>query len=168
MNKSHSVALGGIFLSLSIVTLYFESILPTGKLTLLALSSFYVSFVVLESGIKAGLMFYIASALLSFVLIPSKMDILLYIFFFGCYPLVKYYAETIGKRPLELALKIVFFNIMLALGFFFAKELLFAQLKLDTFKYPMIVFFAVAQVVFILYDYAFSTVIRYYVTRRPR
>lgn len=167
MRKSNSIALSGIFLGLSLITLYFESVLPTGRLALFALSSFFVGIIVIEGGIRDGWIFYFAVAILAFFLVPDKLNVFPYVFFFGIYPLVKYYIEKLHKKYFEIVLKLTLFNAVLVVAFLFAKELLFAQIDLDPLKYPLIAVFLIAQIVFFVYDYAFSSIIRYYLARKP-
>ena len=55
--KTKAVAISGIFLALSIVTLFAATIVPGIELTLYALSSFYIAFVMIEISLSAGWIF---------------------------------------------------------------------------------------------------------------
>ncbi len=160
MNKTRNIALSGVLLALSVITLYAETIFPTGRLSLYAISSFLVAIVVLESGIKAGWVFYIASLLLSAILIPDKLALVPYGLFFGVYAMIKYYVERMDKKPVEIVLKLIFFNLSFGLAYILAKEVLLAAVNIPALS--MVIVLAVLQIIFLVYDYAFSIVINYY------
>ena len=128
--STKEIALGGIMLALSVIVLYAESLAPTGRLSLYALSSFFVSFIVLESGIRAGWLFYLASSLLSFLIVPDKLGLVPYFLFFGVYGLIKHYCEKIRNRVVEFVLKYVYFNLCLVAAWFLVKELFLTRVEL--------------------------------------
>jgi hypothetical protein len=72
-SSSKVIALSGIFLALAVLSLYAQSLAPAGKLSLYALSSLFVSVIVIEAGIYAGWLFYLASSLLAFILVPEQV-----------------------------------------------------------------------------------------------
>lgn len=163
-NKSKT-ALGGILVGLSIITLYAESIMPTAKLSLYALSSFYVAIMIVEGGIRLGWIFYITSSLLAVIIIPDKIGLIPYFVFFGIYGIIKFYIEKISKSWLEYALKFIFFNICLGTAIFIIKELL----AVDISEYFSIWIIAVImQIIFIIYDSIFTLSIEYYIKRFRR
>ncbi|HCS74861.1 MAG TPA: hypothetical protein DIW17_13420 [Clostridiales bacterium] len=153
------IAFGGIMLALSVLVLYMASMAPTGRLSLYALSSFFVSVIVIESGIKAGWLFYTASSLLSLLLIPDKLGLLPYFLFFGLYGLIKYYLEKISNRVAEYLLKFVYFNLCLLLAWLLIKEVFLALVELPISIRLIVI---ALQVVFFIYDWVYSLVIQAY------
>ena len=91
---------------------------------------------------------------------------LLYLLFFGLYPLVKYAAEATRRRPLELAVKLAFFNVVLTIFWFGLRAVFLWGLpqaeELGRLLYPA------GNVVFLAYDYGFSKLIAFYVARVDR
>ena len=83
--KTNRLALGGIFLALTVVSLFIASVVPGIELTFYALSSVFIGLMILETGIGGGLLVYAAAALLGFLLIPNKAAVVPFIFFFGIY-----------------------------------------------------------------------------------
>lgn len=158
-SSAKSIAISGIFLALTIITLYAESIMPTGKLSLYCLSSFFVSFIIVELGVNAGWLFYIASSLLSFIIIPDKLALMPYFVFFGNYAVIKCYTERTRFRVIEYILKLVFFNLCLILAVYLAKVVFLQTIEV---KPPWILVVLGLQIVFVLYDYIFTLVINYY------
>jgi hypothetical protein len=156
------IALSGIFLAFTIIALYAESLAPTGRLSLFALSSLFVSIIVVESGIKAGWLFYIASSLLAFLVVPDKLGLIPYFAFFGLFGLIKYYAEKQRLRAVEYALKYMYFNLCLALAYILFKNLFTDQVEL---KLPWWLLIAVLQIAFLLFDFVYSLFIQFYRNR---
>lgn len=152
-------ALNGILAALVIIILYGEFIIPTAKLSMYALSSFFIAIITIESGIRASWLFYIVTSLLALIIIPDKIGLVPYFVFFGIYGIVKYYAEKAKKTIIEYALKMIFFNMCLAAGFLTARELLLVNINIS---FPIWVFIILFESVFLIYDYVFTLFIQYY------
>jgi hypothetical protein len=159
-NSSKTVALGGVLLALSLVTIFLAGIAPGAELTLYALSSFYVALLILKTSVINGLIFYVASFLLALVLVPNKLAALPYDMFFGYYGIIKFYIEKLDKQLLEIILKLVCFNIIWGIGIYFFKGLILGNINLPEFS--NIVLIVGAQLMFLLYDYIYTLVIAYY------
>jgi len=170
MEKSttKTVATGGVFLALSIATLFAATTIPGIELTLYTVSSFYVAFVILELSVKAGWLFYFASVILTFIVVPNKSALIPYAIFFGLYGIVKYYIENFKKtkQPIEIIFKLIYCNIMLFLGYWIFGELFFGTINLPDFALPVLIFGA--QIFFLAYDYIFTLVIGFYLKSRPK
>lgn len=167
MKKStRAVALGGVMLALSIVTLFFAAFVPGVELTLFALASFYVAFIIMETDIKGGWVFYLASTLLSALLVPNKFAILPYAMFFGLYGIVKYYIEKIRKQSIEIPLKLLFFNIMCAAGILLFQEAFLGNIALPDVALPVLIIGA--EIAFLFYDYLFTLGLGFYLKRKPK
>lgn len=153
------LALGGILTALTLITLYAESVLPTSKLSLYALSSFFVSAIVIESGIKSAWAFYIASSMLALIIIPDKIAVIPYMAFFGVYGIVKFYIEKLQNLISEFILKIAYFNLCLLFATLLIKEFFLDKLSI---AFPWWMLIVVLEVVFLVYDYVFTLFIQYY------
>jgi hypothetical protein len=158
-SNTKRIALNGILLALSVIILIIASVVPTSRLSLFALSSFFTAVIVTEFGTKNGCVFYISSSLLAVILIPEKAEILPYVIFFGIYGLIKYYIERLDKIILEYFLKLVYFNISLAVVALLIKQFFLDNIKLD---FPWWAVIIVLEVVFIIYDYVYTLFIQYY------
>lgn len=164
--KTYKLALGGILGALTVICLFLATVSPTGRLSLYALSSFFISIVIIETGIKAGWLFYIATVLLSAILVPEKLEIVPYAIFFGIYGIIKYYIEKINRAVLEYVLKYLYFNICMAAAVLVIKEFLMEGIKVQL---PWWIIITVFEVVFIIYDMVYTRFIAYYADRiRPR
>ena len=74
--SAYQLALGGVFLALTVVSLFVASVIPGFELTFYALSSVFIGLMILETGIDRGLIVYVAAVFLGFVLIPNKNNII--------------------------------------------------------------------------------------------
>ncbi len=157
------VATGGIFAALSLLLLYGATLLPSGRIGMVAVAGLVPATAVIAGGLPTGFLCYGATALLGLLLLPDKGCALLYVLFFGLYPMVKYLVERLRKLPLEIVLKLVFFNLILVIFLFGFSALLFPLLpELMCTPLPL---FGIGNVVFLIYDYGFSKLITFYASR---
>lgn len=163
-SKSASrVALGGVLAALSLLLLYLAAVMPSGRIGMVAIAGLVPAAGVVSGGLFTGFLSYGAAAVLAFLLLPDKGCALLYVIFFGLYPMVKSLIERLRKLPLELLLKLVFFNIVLAILLFGFSAFLFPMLP--EFLHNTLPVYLVGNVVFLVYDYGFSKLITYYASR---
>ncbi len=155
------ITLSGILLAFTVICVFLAAVLPTSKLSLYALSSLFMSVIIIEFGTKAGWAFYLASAILSALLVP-RLEVIPFIVFFGIYGLIKLYIERRNSRITEYILKLAYFNICLILGLFFLKEIILNGVNLSA---PVYIVAAVLEVVFVIYDYIYTLFIRFYGTQ---
>lgn len=153
-----SITLSGILLAFTVICVFLAATLPTSRLSLYSVSSLFIAVIIIEVGTKAGWAFYLASSILSVVLIP-RLEVIPFVVFFGVYGLIKLYIERIHSRFVEYILKLVFFNICLVLGLIFLKELIMDGVKLSA---PIYIIAALLEVVFLVYDYVYTLFIRFY------
>jgi len=153
-----SITLSGILLAFTVICVFLAASLPTSKLSLYAISSLFIAVIIIEFGTKAGWAFYLASSILSVVLIP-RLEVIPFVIFFGLYGLIKLYIEKLHSRFIEYILKLIYFNICLALGLIFLKEFIMDGLNLTV---PIYIVAALLEVVFLVYDYVYTLFIRFY------
>jgi hypothetical protein len=173
-NNTKKIVLSGILSAMVVLGLFFITILPTGKLSLYALCSFFVSIVIIECNVKAGWIFYGITCLLAIIMIPDKIRIIPYIVFFGIYGIFKFYIEKFNNIILEYILKYIYFNICLVLGLIFLEKTVLGYLTLDSIKLPFTasislwIIVIVFEIIFLIYDYVYTLFIEYYQQRLKR
>jgi len=122
-----------------------------------AIAGLFIMAIVIEIDLKWAVCAYTASAILVFIL-AEKESMLLYVAFFGYYPVFKALVEKIRKPLLEWPIKLVIFNGAVLLVYFVLAE--FLQIPMDDMgqiaKYGVAILLAAANVVFVLYDIAVS------------
>ena len=128
-----------------------------------AVSGLFIMITVIELGNKWALGSYCASVLpiILFAEIECK---LLYIMFFGFYPVVKAATEKIRKPVIEWPVKIAVFNLAVLLTYMFFAKLF--DISLEEFnefgKYSAVLFLLAGNIVFVLYDIAVSRMAMFY------
>ena len=155
--KAKDMALGGILVALTIVTLYLTLLIPTNTIAIMTLSSLYIPICIIRSNVKTSIFVYITSTIVSFFILPINYS-LMYALFFGVYGLVKHFIERMNKMTIEIVIKLVFFNISLTIGLA-ALNLLGVNLEM---KFSLGIIYLLAQPVFLVYDYALSVLISMY------
>ncbi|MEF9958617.1 MAG: hypothetical protein RR090_03865 [Niameybacter sp.] len=163
---------GSILSALTLLILYCTLLLPTNTLTLLTLASITVPIALIRENTKTAFMVYLTSSLLGVILLPLNIS-LMYVLFFGCYGLVKYFIEKLDRLPLEWLLKFVGFNIIFACVYFLFNQLimpgafsglitLIHQLMPNLNLSPTVIIFLLGQIGFFIYDYALTLLIDLY------
>jgi hypothetical protein len=157
--KAKTIALGGILGALAVICLLLADILPASKISLYALSSFFISVIIIEMGVRAGWIFYAATSLLGFVVVPDRISILPYVLFFGAYGIIKFYIEKLDRIVIEYILKLIFFNACAGIMLFAAGSLLDAG-PVIAFSWWWLVI--AGEIIFLVYDIVYTLFINYY------
>jgi len=161
VKKVNNLTKGGIYTALSVICIYLSSIVTTNKLFLLGAASCIIPLSILTTSLRNSLIVYGASSLLSIVL-GLRGAALAYLIFFGSYGFIKYYVERIRKVPIEIAIKLAFFNACLYATFKLYNILFTGMFKINIPIYYMVI---MLQVIFLIYDYAITVFISYVNTR---
>lgn len=172
MNSRHDagtrrVALVAMLSALSLALLYLAALSPAGRLGMVALAGLVPAAAVVSGGLGAGFLCYAAAGLLGLLLSPDKGGALLFLIFFGLYPMVKSAVERLRKRVLEWILKLAFFNLALTVLWFGLSGLLLPFLPRALRGTAWLAYLA-GNAVFAAYDYGFSRLISFYMARIDR
>lgn len=154
--KSKDIAYLGVLLGLNQLFIILSSVIETNTIILFAAAALIVGVVIVEFGGKSGIVFYIASCILGFFLTFNKVELTTYIIFFGFYSIIKHLLEVkINNRNILYAAKFLYFNLALIIMYLVVKLFILFELK-----WWMIL---AAQVMFVIYDYAFTIFITGYI-----
>ena len=159
--KSKYIAESGLLVALTVVVLYATSLFSISTLSLLTIASCLIPISIIRTSIKNTILVYIASSILSFILIPKINIAIYYTLFFGIYGIVKYFIEKARSMILEILLKLISFNILLGITYLITKSFL-------NVIYPSIslwLLWIASQVVFLIYDYALTLAISFFLRR---
>ena len=163
MKHSGKIALGGLLAALSLVCMLL-TIFPFADYALPALAGVLLIPIVLESGVKWGFMVYAVVGILNAILTPSLEAKVLFIAFFGYYPVLKALIERIRFRPLEWAAKLLLFNGTFVAAYWLMLHV-FAlpadSLELFGVNVPLLLL-GTGNIVFVIYDVAVTNLIVLY------
>ena len=162
MKSTKKITLCGLVAALSVVIML-TSYFPYLTYAVPAMAGLFMIIPLIECGVSWGFATYITSAVIVFITGEMESKIL-YVMFLGYYPVLKSIIERINKQLLEWILKLLCFNVA-AIAFYYVSTVLFA-ISFDDFgqwgKYGALLFLALCNAVFVLYDIGISRVAGYY------
>ncbi len=170
-NKSYPLALGGIIGSISLVLMFFTGIMPLLSYTLPAVAGALLIILVTQVSKKYAWITYASVAFLSIFVSPDKEAALLYIMFFGFYPILKSEFERIKSRVLEWIAKISVFNVLIVVFYFlfmafFGRNVIKDEIN-EFGRNIIIIFWGISNIAFVLYDIALTNIISMYINLPP-
>lgn len=164
--KSLIISLGGVISSLCLLLMFLTAVFPPLSLTLPLFAGLLIMVMSIETTPSWGFITFICVSILSFFTTPDKTSALFFASFFGYYPILKYVFEKIKVKIVEITLKLIVFNISMAIFFYIINELFFAIDLRTEFSflgdYLFIGLFAILNVIFFLYDRLLKTMKIYY------
>lgn len=157
-------ALCGILAALSTVVMFFTGIIPVATLALPAIAGCLLIPVVAEVGISWGFGTFAVCAGLSFLLAPDREAALLYLLFFGYYPVLTGVLDRVKNKTLRYVLKLLIFNAAVVTETLLAVFMLGIPWETVEFlgKATPLVLLLLANLVFVLYDRALNGLIALY------
>ncbi|MFA9397508.1 MAG: hypothetical protein ACERKV_04480 [Clostridiaceae bacterium] len=157
--ETKKLARGSIFTSLSIILIYLSKIIPLNKIYLLGIASAIIPICIITIGVKPSILVYVSTSVLSSIILGFTGVVLSYIIFFGSYGFIKYYVERIRKLPIEIVLKLIFFDSCFYVIYKFFDIFLNSMPKINL---PLNAVVIMLQVIFIVFDYALTLFINWY------
>lgn len=158
MKNTKKITLCGMVASLSIAIML-TSYFPYLTYAIPALAGLFMMVPLIECGAVWAFGTYIASSAIIFITGETEAK-LLYVLFLGYYPILKSLIERLRKQVIEWVLKFICFNIA-ATAFYYVSSMLFA-VSFDDFgdfgKYGALIFLALCNVVFVIYDIGISRI----------
>ena len=115
MKNSVKIAVCGISTALSVVLLFLGGVMPLFIYIMPMASSFIMIMLRKTFGVSDAMITYVATSLLSFILVPNRECMLMYVMFFGFYPILFPRLAKIKNGFLRGFVKFLIFNIMVAL-----------------------------------------------------
>ena len=133
-NISYRVALGGIVSAFCLMSMFLTGVFPLLYLVLPMISGVLLLIVVMEVSLQWAWVTYIAVGLLSLFVTYDKEAALIFILFFGSYPLFRNYLQKISPRSVQIVINLLIFNISMIIYFYTNIYLLGAEELLEEFQ----------------------------------
>ena len=111
MKNTLKVAFCGVISALGVAMMFFSSVIPFTQYAIPMLAGVVIISAVIELGRSWGWLVYAAISLVAFFIVPDKEAVSMFVLFFGYYPILKSYLESIKYPWLEWLLKYTIFNI---------------------------------------------------------
>lgn len=167
LKRSGQVALCGMIAALCILLMLMTGLFPFATYALPAVAGLLMVAVVVECGVKWAVMVYVAVSLLAVFITPDREAMLMFVFFFGHYPILKVTLEKIRLRPVEWLVKFGIFNACVLAAYaviIFLFQMPDILTEMGGFgRYSALVLLLMGNVVFFIYDIALSRLINAYV-----
>lgn len=166
---SYRVALGGIVSALCLVTMFLAGVLPALYLLLPGIAGILLMIIAAEVNTGWAFLTYLAVGLLSMFITFDKEAALIFIMFFGHYPILRFYIQKINIKPIRLAVKLLLFNICI-IAFFYVTVYIFGLKEMleefdDLGKYGAYIMLGISNLVFLFYDFDLNYMYRLYRSR---
>nr|WP_242960846.1 hypothetical protein [Clostridium peptidivorans] len=163
--KSSHISKGGLLTALGVLLIYLSTIIPINKIFILGIASSLTPVALISTSLQNAITVYIATSIISFLLLGLRGQVILYIIFFGIYGIVKFFIERIRNSKLEWFLKYLFFNLCLFLCYLLYKFLFLGEIDLTKIKLPIPLFIIAFEIAFYFYDYVLTYTIHYVRTK---
>lgn len=166
MKSVKKVALGGMVAALCIVLMMLTGLLPMAEFALPALAGVLLIMLVVEISPKWAFLVYLAVAILSLLLAPSKDSAVFFTALLGWYPIAKSKLENIKKPVLEWVWKVLIFNISIGAGLAAAVYMFrlsdYVEILQDS-VWMLVLGWLFLNAVFVIYDIALTRLITAYI-----
>jgi hypothetical protein len=164
--KSAQIAVGGVFSALCLLLMFLTGLVPFATYALPMLAGSMLVAVVIENSRRTALMVYASVSVLSLFIVPDREAAILFVGFFGYYPILKEKLERLKSYALEWAAKLLVFNAAIVVSYLAGAYLLGMSELLegmgDFGRFTNLILLAAGNALFLLYDYALTKYITVY------
>ena len=168
LKKSGLVALCGMISSLCVVLMFLTGVFPFATYAIPAITGILIVVIVVELSPGWATVTFVSVSILSLFITPDKEAAILFIFFFGHYPILKSFIERIRILILRILSKFLLFNICMISGYLVVIHVIGIADVLDEMgsfgKYSPLILLLFGNVIFWVYDLALSRLINAYIS----
>ena len=150
------LAVSAVLSALGVVIMLLGTVISVLDLTMVAITSIFIFFAVIEMGSPYYFLIYATTSVLSVLLLPDKFSAVLYLIFGGIYPILKQKIEQLPSI-VSWVIKALYFNGVLVATVLGAKYLF----NVDEEELTLALFI-VGNLAFFIYDIAMTRLITYY------
>ena len=168
MKNSAKTALGGMISALSLTIMLLTAVIPYLTYALPAISGALLVLMVIEINKKWAFCAYAAISILSFLILPDKEAAMMYVAFFGYYPILKPLLESkISNNKLCWIVKAIIFNISVVLAYLVIVKVFGIPLEeMEEYgKWSVVVLLIMGNVMFVLYDICITRLVTLYLKK---
>ncbi len=171
MNKrkilSFKVALGGVIAALSILFMLLAGVTSTLVYAIPMITGALLMMLVIEFGVGFAGLIYVAVSILSLLLLGNKEAAIMYVAFFGYYPILKSILEKHFKGIICWIIKYVIFNIAMILSYFVVTRIFMISFEdIESFgRFALPLLLLAGNVLFVMYDVVLTRLVSIYLYR---
>ncbi|WP_288527009.1 hypothetical protein [uncultured Eubacterium sp.] len=162
MKNSKIIAYSGVATALSVVMLFLGSLIWVLAYTMPLIASL-IMIIILESiSQKSAILTFISTSVISFILLSDKECLLLYVLFFGYYPLIRDKINDIKPKFLSVLLKYLTFNASMILTQILCVYVFGIPFDDMLGKLGIVIFIICLNLVFAVYDKLYDLLLKLY------
>ncbi len=162
MKNSKVIAYSGVATALSVVMLFLGSIFWVLGYTMPLVASLVMIILLDSISQKSALLTFISTSIISFILLNDKECVLLYILFFGYYPLIRDKINDIKPKFLSYFLKFITFNAAMVLTQVLCVYVFGIPFDDMLGKWGIVLFVLCLNLVFVVFDKLYTLLLRLY------
>lgn len=162
MKNSKVIAYSGVATALSVVMLFLGSIFWVLGYTMPLVASLVMIILLDSISQKSALLTFVSTSVISFILLNDKECVLLYVLFFGYYPLIRDKINEIKPKFLSYLLKFVSFNAAMVLTQILCVYVFGIPFDDMLGKWGIVVFVLCLNLVFVVFDKLYTLLLRLY------
>ena len=162
MKNSKVIAYSGVATALSVVMLFLGSIFWVLGYTMPLVASLVMIILLDSISQKSALLTFVSTSVISFILLNDKECVLLYVLFFGYYPLIRDKINDIKPIFLSYLLKFVSFNAAMVLTQILCVYVFGIPFDDMLGKWGIVVFALCLNLVFVVFDKLYTLLLRLY------
>lgn len=166
MKQSSKTAICGMIAALSVVIMML-TIIPVMTYAAPAFAGILLMVVVIEINKKWAFGVYAAAGILSLLLATDKEAAVMYVAFFGYYPIIKAVLESKLPRAVEWIVKFLIFNVTMVASYFVLIRVFGISMEdmNELGKYGPLILLALGNVVFVVFDIAITRIATLYIIK---
>lgn len=163
--KSKRVAFGGMITALSVCLMMLTGVISVLVYSTPIIVGLFLMLMVIEMGKKWAFAVYVAVSVLSVLFVAEKESAIIYVAFFGYYPILKPILESIKIRPVEWILKFLIFNVSIVLAYFVLIKFFGVDISSENmaFEFVVTILLVLGNILFFLYDIVFTRLVTVYI-----
>ena len=162
MKNSKVIAYSGVATALSVVVLFLGSIFWALGYTMPLVASLVMIILLDSVSQKSALLTFISTSIISFILLNDKECVLLYILFFGYYPLIRDKINDIKPKFLSYLLKFITFNAAMVLTQVLCVYVFGIPFNDMLGKWGIVLFVLCLNLVFVVFDKLYTLLLKLY------
>lgn len=162
MKNSKVIAYSGVATALSVVMLFLGSIFWVLGYTMPLVASLVMIILLDSISQKSALLTFISTSIISFILLNDKECVLLYILFFGYYPLIRDKINDIKPKFLSYLLKFITFNAAMVLTQVLCVYIFGIPFDDMLGKWGIVLFVLCLNLVFVVFDKLYTLLLKLY------
>ena len=171
MNKrkalSFKVALGGVVAALSLLFMILAGVTSTLVYAIPMITGALLMMLVVEFGHGFATLIYVAVSVLSLLLLGNKEAAIMYVAFFGYYPIIKSILEKHIRSFVCWIVKYLIFNVAIVSSYFITTRIVMISFEdieaLGKFALPLLLL--AGNVLFVIYDIMLTRLVSVYLYR---